>query len=431
MSYRFFSFIFILFPFVSLPLGFGSYKPVVLVLISLAYIKSVLMFDRVLYSKEKYSLMLLVILTGYVLMQGLAFDNINSQFVKEFIAIFVAFTSFLGIYIFIRINGIHLFFRCLLFSLAAFMIFGFVELLSYFIGVKGEFNEVIGGRATSRFQLTTSEGSWGARLVIFYLPFSVYLLYKKQKYSSIIFFSLLLFLVLTFSIEVVLCVFVALFYYLISTSNNAKSALTSTLILIILTGVGWYFISSISLYWADSEFYFLARIHELLLSIKAGDWYSLLEIDESIFVRTIYPLVSMDVFRHNLAFGVGLGGYQEAFNNHIYTYLDYLIFDREVYEDIYNETGDPRFLIGKVFAMFGIFFGVMFTLFLIKTFKYALAISHSAFGQAVSFGYALTIVSIFQFGSFFYAPLIVFISMIHAMYDSSVVPSTHEYKDVT
>lgn len=404
--------VFLFFPFISIPLLPGSYKPVILVAFVLLY--PFIFIDNAKRKELQLDFKLLAFLLSVVMysfFQAEFFGKLNYMFYKELITIVIAVVSYVSIYSYVRRFGIENTLSYLYLSLIFLLFFGYLELLGYFVGFKYTLNELLSGRETSRFQLTTSEGSWGSRLILFYLPIS-YLFYKRKvRYSSFVFFSCILFLLLTFSIESFFYLGFFLIYCYLNKDVNLRTKIFYIFKFVLFAYCLYLSLVYFSVYLKESDLYYVSRFYGLINALNEFDFIYFLEIDESIFVRVIYPLVSVDVFLSNPIFGVGLGSYPDQFNKEIIKYLDYLAFNREVYQDIFENTGDPRFLIGKILSHFGIFGMALVLIFFYEVKKLFKSNLKSEYFVTSKHCLILSLISTIQFGSYFYAPLIVSLAM--------------------
>lgn len=210
----------------------------------------------------------------------------------------------------------------------------------------------------ARVQLTTSEASWAARLMLFYIPLLVWMnkagmTTKRQTrtYGLICLFFLMS--TMSLSAAVVFSVFVPLYLFFNMYAFGLNSYVLRVLINVTSTTLLFFFVISVLFYsMKDMDSYYVNRVMGFF-SFSGGGVADFIKERESLFVRVYYPLAALDMFLHN-PFGGGVGSFADQFNNAMvrlgFADIDIL----EVQEDMARGTADPKNMYFKIAAETGV-----------------------------------------------------------------------------
>lgn len=411
----------IAFPFVSLPFLPGVYKPISIipwVLISFVFILNFKKTD-----KFESRLILSLILSFFSIIIGFLnygiVDEMKANALQDGITFLMGFLATISLYRYVKIYGSQKIHKYLFYSGILFVLIFWLELLMMQVGDKSLLIGLFSKRVVfDRIQVSTNEGAWASIIAIFYIFHILYIkasriITSSIKLTNFLIVSNVLALLLTLSLIGYLVFLGTLSLYYIFLSNKVRNLLVKVAICIfLLTLVMFLFEYFKSL---DADEYYLKRITNLINNFDFS-LVTLISIDESMFVRIIYPLISIRVFIENLFFGVGLSGYGLEFNHIIHDYLQYdFNYTREVERDIMNFTSEPKFLIGKYLSFFGLG-GVVYLILSISAFMKSIALFKSKDKKYIGLLFISVFLYQFNFGSFIFLQYILCLVLVERSY---------------
>jgi hypothetical protein len=226
---------------------------------------------------------------------------------------------------------------------------------------------IFSGEVSGRIQLVTSEPAWASKIIIFVLPVYLYLYqkYGRKKYLYAFLLSLLL-LIFTFSI---LGYFIFLFSALLFIIFKKKEIKISKSLIKRFSFLILAFIISFSIIKRstniDSNNYFSNRLTKISTIENLSTF---MFIDNSVFIRTSYPLIGFLIFwDHPLGVGMGQSGYY--FHEYISKFNHDYQSSPEIIQDLETNSAEPKSFYSKLLAEHGILSGVFMWFFLIFSFS--------------------------------------------------------------
>lgn len=289
-------------------------------------------------------------------------------------------------------------------------IIGLLELLSMYgvipYAVKSSIGAWFSGLVNDRFQLTTQEASWAARVLIFSISILYYAYVKENKLFTLFFILInATLLIMSFSLDGFIIIFLYIFAYFIFIKKVSLASVCKLFLATITLGYSVYFVFLL-LIGDGSNVYYLARMNDIANIDFSAESISI--IDGSTFIRVFYPLIALKTFfDHPL--GVGSGNFPLFFNYYLvrdYSFAPGII--DEVAVNFSMVSGTPKSLYARIFAEHGIISGGFFFLFIVwhikKAFK-CLALMKTPETSLNASLLLLALLSIIQFGSFAYVYL--------------------------
>lgn len=283
---------------------------------------------------------------------------------------------------------------------------GFFEILVLYGPFPSSLRDVImyamNGEISPRVQLTTSEAAWAGRI---FIPTALVLAlawWVRRTFFDALFAGLaVILIILTFSVETYLTLAATgvVFSILFPERVRWKPVLIGSAVTIGLVGIGVPSLLAASQ--APDAPYYLTRLQKVA-NLPATDLVSLAQLDESVFIRVNYPLISFQIFMDHPLFGVGNGQYDDYFPRYLSALGKAPWQNDQIVADVVNGTGDPRNLLGRILAENGIIGATPFIVFI---FLIWLGLKRADFSPAVQIGQlwlAFSIASTLQFGSLVY-----------------------------
>ncbi len=392
----------LLIPFMSLPVMPSDYRPISIFLIVPI---SIFIYVKYLDSlKLQADILLLSFFVLFAVVHSLILQPFTTS-IRGVLPLFFGFFSYVGINYYFQRTRIITIFNKLTKLFVFIAILGIIEFLAMKnlipYSIKSFIGEIFSGKVSSRIQLTTMEGSWAAKVIIFSIPIYVYH-YCNRGYFYISFYILLVLFLLTFSLEGFAIVglafmfrFLPVLFKMITFRYKLKYYLYLLIFIIATFFIIQYVLSNYSGYVID-------RIYKFL---NANSLLAILSLDASTFIRVVYPYIGFLILWDNPC-GVGLGGYAETFNSYIKNIpVEYSNF-QEVIGDIRTISADPKNLYSKIASETGIV-GVLFVIsFLFLQFRY-LSYSIKCLPKYKLFfltNFLLGLTCVIQFSSFAYLP---------------------------
>ncbi len=406
----------LLIPFMSFPIMPTNYRPIsvfFLFITGVVYFYTYLLKLKI--SKDVLILSIFVI-----------FSTIHSFFLVELsqslralFPLWLGFFSYVAMLQFLKNTNIEKVFRFFLKLYIFIILISIIEILSMKGVLPFELKQLIGtifsGHVNKRIQLITSEASWAAKIIIFVIPIYFYFYNKYGKiYKS--FFILLIIFIFLFSLEgflIIMCsillyaifdfkhIFRKLIYFYKKYSLSLRNIkiITSLFMLIILFGIVLNVILS------TEQNYAISRVYKIIENFNINSLLFIISLDESTFIRAIYPYIGLLIFFHH-PLGIGLGGYPEYFNFYINQLPINFSSFKEVSGDIETVSADPKNLYSKILSETGIIGSFLFLVFLTLHIKYLSFIKRMNPNFRLFFisNFLLGICGVLQFGSLAYLP---------------------------
>lgn len=403
----------LLIPFMSFPILGSQYRPISFLFFTISAFLIILSNNRTIIKKDQFWLFLFILIASLqtIILVGINFDSMGYA-LRNILPLIIGFFAYLSMqYYFIRITNLEGFILKLAKYSTFIIVIGLIQLFSKYNLINIEFlkylNIFFSGIDTGRIQLTTSEASWGARVLITLIPFYLfyYLTFDKFKYTLIL--SLLIFVGI-FSFDGFISFFSALLMLIVSGQIkilNIKNfiKLFTILFLMILILINLY--SYIGGYVGD-------RIN-LLIDINFFDAIDVLRNNESsTFIRINYPIIAFQMFLDN-PLGYGLGSFSFYFTDYIHQDVSHL---KEVYNNILTQSADSKSFIAKLLSECGLISGTIFIYFLSIHYKYYKKIKNNENRRLILFLAIFIFSSMLQFGSFAYLPLWFVLALNYAFY---------------
>jgi len=392
----------LLIPFMSLPVMPSDYRP-----ISIFFIVPVSIFIYIKYLislKVKKDILILSFFVFFAVVHSLILQPLTTS-LRAIVPLLCGFFSYIGINYYFQRTRVITIFNKLTILFAFIAIVGIIEVLAMKnlipYSIKSFIGEIFSGKVSGRIQLITMEGSWAAKIIIFAIPIYVYH-YCNKGYFYVSFYILLLLFLLIFSLEGFAIIGAALmfrFFPILFNTITFKYKLKYYLYLLLFIIVTFLIIQSVL---SNQSGYAIERIYKFL---DANSFSKILSLDDSTFIRVIYPYIGFLIFWDN-PFGVGLGGYAESFNSYIKTIpVEYSHFP-EVMGDIRSLSADPKNLYSKIFSeigIIGVIFVICFLFLQLRYLKYN--INYLPKYKLFFFtNFLLGLTCVIQFGSFAYLP---------------------------
>jgi hypothetical protein len=315
------------------------------------------------------------------------------------------FFSYVGISYYFQKNRVINTFNHLIKIFTIIAIIGVVEVLSmrdilpfYF---KEFIGEVFSGKVSSRLQLVSMEGSWAAKIIIFSIPIYIFQ-YCLHGRFHISFYILLVLFFLIFSLvgfAILVVAFIFRFFPVLMKTITLRYKFKYYLYLFLSILTIFIIIQNVL---TNQQGYQIERLYQFA---NANSFLTILSLDDSTFIRVVYPYLGFVIFWDN-PLGVGLGGYAEHFNYYIKTIPIQFSNFPEVVGDIITKTADPKNLYSKIVSetgLIGIGFFISFLILQLNYLRYNIVAlpKYKLFFLA---NFLLGLACVIQFGSFAYLP---------------------------
>lgn len=250
------------------------------------------------------------------------------------------------------------------------VVIGIVEFLSFYtpilpVELKKSINFIIGGKTSSRLQLTSSEPGWAARQALFGLPI-LFITKGKRSFWTIGLFLLFLF---TFSLEgiVVLVLSSALYFaylfwdrkYILFKKYIKMSISLILLISLIIFSAQNFFLNKNSYYY--SRFKKFSKIDFSKISYSKAIY-----VEESVFIRIAYPIIGFLIFIDHPITGVGGGNFRYHFSDYVKEEfpLALKLNYTQVEQQVRGKKDQSKNFYARVMAEFGVMGILLFSIFL-------------------------------------------------------------------
>ncbi len=262
-----------------------------------------------------------------------------------------------------------------LFSLALPIVIGIIQ----FLGITGLIPHDISNTITllfsyrplgfSRIQMLNTEPSHAANYTVLVLIFTFFYLKKSNTVRFLILASIvLLLLIINSSASYVILLLTIVFYFLLCTRISLKTfsqlALVSLFLFISIFSLVNYFASD----YTKSQF---SDLTALLSDLSMDNINTIILINFSIYDRIFTPILGFLSLKNS--YFLGLGG-ESFFYNYLQLVDRYFpsISNSEIIIRTYVDEGQratPKFLFAKIASEFGIIALIIFSQFIVKTFK--------------------------------------------------------------
>jgi hypothetical protein len=396
-------------PFLSVPIFPSAYRPVSFIFLAPLGLLYIIILLKKKELTDNRALYWYCLFCAYIFIHSLFLSGLQqgrwSEFGFDFLLVFLGMCTLMGAFLASIELSERRFLQVINITFVMVIIIGVIEILSLFGPLSSSIRDVmmniINGKTSSRLQLSTSEASWAGKVVLMMIP--VFWVQRKNIFFYLCFLLSCLFLVLTFSLDVYFTTVMAVLFLLIL-RKKWNALIFSFVVLIGVTSLFIYVLPFLADNISGQTSYYLSRISKLE-NIQFIDIWTLLTIDGSVFVRIVYPIVSMEVFLDNFWFGVGLGGYPFEFNQYIQSYLDYGVNHSETISKIVNLSATAKFFPGRVLAEIGIIGFVVFLIFqwqLINNFKMVKFNESSHLIKIIGYWYPISLAFLLQFDSYIF-----------------------------
>lgn len=360
--------------------------------------------------EEGIILLIGLYLTTASVLAYIYFDNDISfpEIVTGLIPIYVAILSLFGYGIVFRSGFFNFSFKLLRTSGDIVIIYGLIELAALMGILPSSIRELVisitSGTVSGRLQLLTPEASWASGYLIFIAP--LYFIDVNNSLKNIFFkASLLLLLIVSFSLWGISILLVSFFLYSLFLSKKPLSLVLKIfslfLVAAILINVSLYLINT---YLGDDLPYYLSRIVKIA-SMSQASFIDIISLDGSVFVRIMYPVYAVIIaVTHPL--GVSPGQYPFIFNEMLphFPYHDIALSNVEILGDISTVTADPRGLFTALFAHGGFICLFLFLYYLKLIYSRLKQINSSTTKKILAYQLFTCIGAFLQFGSYAYLP---------------------------
>lgn len=226
----------------------------------------------------------------------------------------------------------------------------------------------LSGTSSMRFIATTSEPSWAATLVIFYLIiFMIRYLYSRRKKYIVLIGLYSLFLIASASLAGFAFALLTAVFYLILAPGNTKKLLKIISVISLVSLLGYF---SYSFFAIEGSYSYnrIAKLIDILSSIDSDAVFtSLLMVDGSLMVRIGYNYIAFTMLMDH-PLGLGLGAFSFRFVEYLSLLPGGIQSSAEIQKHIIENTADPRNFWLKI----GIEFGAPFLVILLLSFMRAL-----------------------------------------------------------
>ncbi len=392
----------LLIPFMSLPVMPSDYRPVSVFL--LVPISILIYLRRLINLGLTKDVLVLSLFFLFAMVQSLILQPFTVS-LRAIMPLFFGFFSYVGMSYYFQKNRVINTFNHLIKIFILIAIIGIIEALAMReiipFYLKEFIGEVFSGKVSSRIQLVSMEGSWAAKIIIFSIPIYIFLYCLKERFH-ISFYILIILFLLIFSLEgfailglAFLFRFFPVLIKVITFRYKFKYYLFTLLSILTISIIMQNVLSNQSGY----------QIQRLYKFADANSFLTILSLDDSTFIRAVYPYIGFLIFWEN-PFGVGLGGYAECFNYYIKTIPVQHSHFSEVVGDIITISADPKNLYSKIASetgIVGIGFFISFLILQLKYLRYNI-VTLPKYKLFFLTNFLLGLTCVIQFGSFAYLP---------------------------
>ncbi len=212
-------------------------------------------------------------------------------------------------------------FRYLAIGYLIMVVVGCINVLSLYtpvfpVGLKEQLDMIFAGKSFGRIQMTAGEPAWAARQALFGLPVLLVVKGRSSPWTIMLFLLILL----TFSLEGLVILFISFFVYLVYRNWDRKLMLVFNLMKItagIVVVVAVVYVIGKGLFEEQNQ-YFYSRMERFSeLRIEKLSFSDLMYVDESVFIRVSYPMIGLFMFLDHPIFGAGGGNFRHYFSHYM------------------------------------------------------------------------------------------------------------------
>lgn len=224
-----------------------------------------------------------------------------------------------------------------------------------------------------RMQMLSGEPSWAAIHLLTGGLLALDLYKRGFRQHRYLLAGIAVLLVLSFSAYAYMVLLIALLIYVLTTGKHRGRMIVALAACVWIVAVGVPYLLEafkVSGYFTD-RFQF--------------NFERLMQSDNSVFVRLVFPAIGFMEFAQHPLVGVGGGFYYREFTDHLLRHFSQGLGFKEVYDLVFlhPEWATPRNLLSKVFAEEGLIGAALFIGYLVSTFRRAGAHPYAKFAAAL------------------------------------------------
>ncbi len=279
------------------------------------------------------------------------------------------------------------------------------------ISIKIALNNLFGGWQSGRICGSSSETSWMALHLLSIMPIYYYRGFYKNEYArKALFFMTVLSFCFCFSLKgYILLAIAGIVYYILQSANKKQLAVAicKLVILVVIFRLAWLLIAYVASQMEGS--YFTARILNFSTSLS---WRDMLFLDGSVFIRTGFPLIALQIFFDHPLFGTGAGSFAYMMKDYLLKNFPEALNYNEVWYYISTGTSANTTIYAKLFSEFGLFGAFLYLRFYISAATEKIS---SITTPVFVFWASILLAMPFQQGSYAYLPMWVGLATMNAL----------------